>query len=276
MIKPWLQLIRPYNGIMTAIAVAIGFFVSSRTINGSMLIAMLSAFLIMSAGMIINDYFDLPIDKKSKPWRPLPSRKIKKDDALLVSILLFLGGIFLSTMLNRIALYIAIIASIFLLLYAASLSKKVFIGNMVVAFNTALTFIFGEAAATNQIFSKELGVLFLLSFLSTIAREIYMDIRDMKEDRKVRRTVPIEIGMKKAAYIASFFVLLSIIASPLPFIVGCFGISYLLIVGIADLYFIVIIVKGLRNKRAKAFDFQGKHMKIAQFIALLAFIIGAL
>jgi 4-hydroxybenzoate polyprenyltransferase len=41
-------------------------------------------------GMILNDYFDIKIDKKERPWRPLPSNQISKKNALIITFISFL------------------------------------------------------------------------------------------------------------------------------------------------------------------------------------------
>ena len=39
------------------------------------------------AGMILNDYFDYSIDKKERPFRPLPSKLISQKFALYLEII---------------------------------------------------------------------------------------------------------------------------------------------------------------------------------------------
>jgi hypothetical protein len=77
---PWLQLVRLPN-VFTAMAdVAMGFLFV-RTISGptgaavlGLLVAASSA--LYAAGMVLNDVFDLPIDARQRPERPLPSGRI--------------------------------------------------------------------------------------------------------------------------------------------------------------------------------------------------------
>ncbi|MFN3268502.1 MAG: UbiA family prenyltransferase, partial [Zestosphaera sp.] len=41
--------------------------------NTSLIIPLLAVGLVSSAGYVINDYFDIEVDKVNKPYRPIPS-----------------------------------------------------------------------------------------------------------------------------------------------------------------------------------------------------------
>ena len=46
--------------------------------------------------MILNDYCDIKIDKKERPWRPLPSNQISKKNALIITFISFLYSLTIS------------------------------------------------------------------------------------------------------------------------------------------------------------------------------------
>jgi len=50
-------------------------------------------------GMVSNDYFDIKIDKKERPWRPLPSHKISQKNALIIIIISFLYPLTISSVI---------------------------------------------------------------------------------------------------------------------------------------------------------------------------------
>jgi len=50
-------------------------------------------------GMVSNDYFDIKIDKKERPWRPLPSHKISQKNALIIIIISFLYSLTISSVI---------------------------------------------------------------------------------------------------------------------------------------------------------------------------------
>jgi len=86
MFKDYLQLVR-IPGIFTALSNAlVGYFfsVSQTEVFPFPFLLLTSGFLFCS-GMIFNDYFDLQIDKKERPERPLPSKKISKQNAFYLA-----------------------------------------------------------------------------------------------------------------------------------------------------------------------------------------------
>ena len=89
MYKEYLQLVR-IPGIFTAFSnVLIGYFfiISFYSEFNSLPFLLVTSGLLFSAGMIFNDIFDLKIDKKERPNRPLPSGKISQQKALFLGII---------------------------------------------------------------------------------------------------------------------------------------------------------------------------------------------
>jgi len=97
MFKEYFQLVR-IPGIFTAFSnVLIGYFfsLSNNPDFTSLPFLLVTSGMLFSAGMIFNDFFDLNIDKKERPNRPLPSGKISKQKALFLGIIfLIIGNIF--------------------------------------------------------------------------------------------------------------------------------------------------------------------------------------
>src|SRR5918995_3576841 len=75
----------------------------------------ISAFLYIG-GMVLNDYFDIKIDKKERPWRPLPSNKISKKNALIIMVISFLYSLVFSFIVgsNTFAITLIMITLVFL------------------------------------------------------------------------------------------------------------------------------------------------------------------
>lgn len=90
-LKATAQLVRLPN-VFTALAdVALGAFVAGLWSPGTALLALASACL-YSAGMAFNDWFDLDVDRRERPARPLPAGRLSPRFALgFGSALLALG-----------------------------------------------------------------------------------------------------------------------------------------------------------------------------------------
>lgn len=96
-ILPWLRLMRLPN-VFTAIAdVAMGYLVVNRSVAEPGKLACLIAVSasLYTAGMVLNDVFDLKVDAVERPFRPLPSGQISQFAAQWLGFLLLAAGIVL-------------------------------------------------------------------------------------------------------------------------------------------------------------------------------------
>ncbi|TRZ87124.1 MAG: geranylgeranylglycerol-phosphate geranylgeranyltransferase [Methanosarcinales archaeon] len=272
--KVFLELIRYKNCVMAGLAAVIGGGIAYNAAPGDILLlplVFITVFFITGAGNAINDYFDAGIDAVNRPDRPIPSGRLRKGSAYKFSIFLFACGIVPAFFIGTFPFFIALINSIILYLYAFSLKRKVFVGNLSVSYLTGSTFLFG-GAAYGLIGIEATYVLFFLSMLATLAREIVKAIEDMEGDRKDGAvTLPIRIGGRPSAYIASAVGILAVLLSPVPFITGLFSTSYLLVVGIADIIFLYAVLLILKKNSSAS----SKYFKVAMFFALVAFIAGS-
>ncbi|OKY77589.1 MAG: 4-hydroxybenzoate polyprenyltransferase family prenyltransferase UbiA [Candidatus Methanohalarchaeum thermophilum] len=270
-----LRIIRPFNCFMSAFAVSIGYLIAGGGFYSlsKLVLADLTTFLVTGAGNTINDYFDREIDKINSPYRPIPSGEISPKSAYLFSILLFSIGIILSAAINYICLLIVVINSFLLYLYASKFKSIPFFGNLAVGVIVGSTFLFGGASIgkirTNLI-------LFGLALLATLGREIAKDIEDIKGDQGSVNTIATEYGIENAAKLSIFFTILAISLSPLPYLLGIFGIYFLITVAIADLIFLYSSTNLLTSINIEGAKKYQKLSKIAMFFALIAFIVGSL
>ena len=87
--NPYVEIMRPGNAIMGAIAIILVAFVD-KTFNIPVILAILAVFFETAAGNVINDYYDYEIDLINKPERPIPSGRISLKSGKYFSYLLFL------------------------------------------------------------------------------------------------------------------------------------------------------------------------------------------
>jgi len=265
--NPYLEIIRPVNGVMAAIAVWIGTIVAGAGFAPSdfTMLGMVAVFLISSAGMIVNDIFDINIDRINRPERPLPSGRLSRKNAYTFAALLFVIGNALSYLINSNVLLIAIFASVILVAYAARLKKIMMAGHVGISLLVALTFVYGGFISGNYIVTIPLA---LLAFLSNIGREVFKSIEDVLGDKKSGvETLAARYGIFKARMVASIFIIVAVILSFLPYAMNILGVVYLFFVLIADIAFLVSLVVPVK--------YSSNICKIAMIIALVAFIAGA-
>jgi 4-hydroxybenzoate polyprenyltransferase len=87
--KQYLLLIRLPNIFTTPSNILTGYFavVTVAEADSVNLVAlMVSSGLLYIGGIVLNDYFDIEIDKRERPFRPLPSGNISKINALAIAI----------------------------------------------------------------------------------------------------------------------------------------------------------------------------------------------
>lgn len=260
----------------TSLLAAFGSFVGSVITLGSLpaaafiapvLLAFLTVFLQNAGGYVINDYFDLPADRKNHPERPLVSAKIKPRTALSLACIFFAASIVVASMINQACLVISGFTA-FLLLFYERIGKKILLGgNISIAFLTGLTFIFGALAVGMPTSAYFLAIL---AFFAIFAREITKDIADVKGDT-FKQTLPAKIGVARAAIVSGVLYLIAIALSPLPYFYKLLGVNYLAIVALADLFFLYVIFTQTTHAKTGT-----KVAKAGMFIALLAFLFGSL
>jgi len=271
-----LELMRYKNCAMAGFAAVIGASIAYIAAPGQlkwMPLVFITVFFITGAGNAINDYFDAGIDAINRPDRPIPSGRVKKADAFRVSIALFAAGLIISSLIRSSAIpfFISVFNSFLLYFYAHSLKRKVFVGNLSVSYLSGSTFLFGGAAYGGKGIEVTF-VLFLLSMIATLAREIVKTIEDQEGDkRNGASTLPVQIGERPSAYIASFVGVFAIVLSPIPYIMGLFNEYYLYTVAVADIIFLYAVFLILKRRPSAS----SRYFKIAMFFALIAFIAGS-
>ena len=272
--RDYITIIRPLNCVMMFVAVFIGTMIESGDFIIIGTIAGLVAFLVGAGGNVINDYFDIEIDKINAPKRPLAAGKIQKNVGLAYSAVLFSVGIVISFLINYICLIIASINSVLLILYAKNLKKTEFIGNISVAYLMSSLFVFGGAAVGSI---NVVIFLALCAFFAGIGREVAKDIADIEGDRKnLATTLPIKRGEDFAAKIAIVSILIAIIISPIPYILGYLNILYVICVLIADLGFFLCCIGLYKDNSSKNAEKIELHLKLNMLITLIAFVIGTI
>ncbi|HMC10603.1 MAG TPA: UbiA family prenyltransferase [Pirellulaceae bacterium] len=99
---PYLRLMRLPN-VFTAMAdIAMGYLfvhhASTLPANWPVLAVLIAASsLIYTAGMVLNDVYDIEVDRQERPFRPLPSGQISLGFALRLGYLLLICGVLLGT-----------------------------------------------------------------------------------------------------------------------------------------------------------------------------------
>ena len=184
-----------------------------------------SSVLIAAAGYIINDYFDLNIDRVNKPDRLVVERLIKRRWTILwhwiLSGLGVLLGLYVSWKLRNPLVVLSNIGCVILLwFYSTTFKRKLLIGNVLISLLTAWVILvlylceIRPSALQDPDYTRVLARLFKFAivyagfaFISSLIREVVKDIEDMEGDARYGcRTMPIVWGVNVAKVFAGTWV----------------------------------------------------------------------
>lgn len=173
---------------------------------------MLASVLIAAAGYIINDYFDLNIDRINKPGKLIVERLIKRRWAIIwhlaLSAIGVLIGFYIDWKTNVRFLGFANLGCVILLfVYSISLKKKLLTGNILISLLTAWSIFVIAWCEINQLSKldplfnadKIIKLAFVyggFAFIISLIREVIKDMEDIEGDRRYGcRTMPITWGL---------------------------------------------------------------------------------
>jgi len=264
--------IRPFTSLLGMAGAYIGGIVAEAPfLSTPLLLAIIVVFLVGAGSMPFNDYFDRDVDAISHPKRPIPSKRLTPRETLYFSLLLFSLAAAISLFINLICFIIILATFGFLYCYEAFFKNQGFIGNIVVAFLSSMSFTFGGIAVGNPFASF---LLSLITFFLFTGRELLKDVEDVKGDLLSRKTLPMKIGEYKSVIIASLFLLVAVALSPLPYLLHQLGIWYLITIIFVDILAFYVIFQNLKDLRNTTRSV--RLTRIAAAIGIIGIILGAL
>jgi geranylgeranylglycerol-phosphate geranylgeranyltransferase len=236
-------------------------------------IAAIAASLVMASGNIINDIFDLEIDKINRPERPLPSGKISNKEALVLYFIFLLLSFICSWFINLPAFLIVVVSTLILYLYSKYIKRIPLVGNIIVAFLTGLVFVFGGVAVGNP---SAAIIPAIFAFSINLIREIVKDMEDVEGDRKADViTFPIKNGFQKSKIIILIITISLILYTLYPFITQIYKIEYFVIIMITVNPILVYSMKMLfENRTVESFNKISNLLKLDMVFGLIAIYFG--
>lgn len=187
--------------------------------EGQFFLLVLSTVMIAAAGYIINDYFDIKIDKVNKPEHVVIDKGVKRRVAMGAHTVINFLAI-------GIALYVAFVVGFWKLailqficaaglwFYSTNFKRMFLVGNFVIALFTALVplvvgvyelllcykhyYPIDNTIDFTNIWRWVLGLSFF-AFITTLLREMIKDMEDYEGDKEFGcYTMPIAIGIKSS------------------------------------------------------------------------------
>ncbi len=123
----WLRLFR-IAALPSALSnVLIGYLLAHQNWQPSMPLVwlLLSSAGLYCSGMVLNDVFDVEIDRQERPSRPLPSGAISLSLARNVGFGLLIGGVIIASLASNTSLCVAVILATLVFLYDGPLKRTI-------------------------------------------------------------------------------------------------------------------------------------------------------
>jgi len=255
----------------------------------------LSTLLIAVGGYIINDYFDVEIDKINKPEKAIIGKIISRQNAFLLYWVLTVFGVgigfYIGFVVNDLMLgFVFLIIAGLLWYYSADLQKTLLLGNISVAIMSAMVILivwlfefyalkadpirYVEAMKQLKMISLVTGAYALFAFLISLVREIIKDSEDVEGDKSAGfKTLAIKKGTQTAVNLVIVLVVITILLL-------AFGQYYLFTHGFSRVgWYLLMAVQSLliymlyltfRAKSKNDFNFLSNTAKIVMAAGILS------
>lgn len=142
--------------------------------------------LIAAAGNVVNDIYDVEVDRVNKPNSPLPQGAMSVREAKVLAGVLWSAGCILAFLISIPSGILAVIFSTIGLLYASKVKVLGLLGGFVVSFSFAFEYIYGSLVVSSEFGLFSLPIIVVLFFLTAFCllqgREIIKVMEDVEGD----------------------------------------------------------------------------------------------
>jgi homogentisate phytyltransferase/homogentisate geranylgeranyltransferase len=227
-IRGYIDLIRPFTllaPIIVSICIMIASFVYAKCTNDFLTVfitkiipASFSLAILNAASNALNQVTDLAADKISKPYRPIPLGLISTNEALSVSMLLYLLAFSISLFINLWFILFVFLISVFTVTYSLPprIKDTLFINQLWVGVPRGLLGILAAWSVFGNPFTTTPLVIGLIAMFFLIGGIASKDITDIEADKKTgTKTLVNTYDVKKAAIMALPFMLFPFVFIPM-------------------------------------------------------------
>lgn len=278
----YLKILRPLNILITAFSAVIAYLIAVSSFSKLDSFNLIDLFLVVfctsltaGGGNVINDIFDIKIDKINKPQRPLPSGRIDLRNAIVYYIIFVVIAVVCGSFLGVHTLLACAGVNIILFLYAAKLKRMPFWGNFTVAAISGYLFYFCSITTGGTLAILPLA---LAAFFFHLIREIIKDAADEKGDRaNGADTFVIRYGLKKTAILIRILITVLILFLLLLMIFSSYKIYFHLFIFLLIFPVLIYVFWSLSmNVGSVNLEKLSRIMKYDMIFGILAFYFGGM
>ncbi len=276
----FIEITRPPNGIAISIAVIIPMLMipldTTQIQADKLFLGIIAAYLLMAHGMVVNDIFDIEIDRINMPHRVLPSGRMSVKTAKAYAVVLLIFSLVFASLIHWISFAFALTFAILIDLYNGFFKKTGFWGNLIVSFSIFGIFLHGYLLSKVYLNNDVPTILFvgIIAFFLNLSREILKGIVDIEGDEKAGvKTIAVVLGPRKAAVISAIITLMTILLG-VWVIICCVNFYFFTSLFLFALGFIILIVnvRVLKNP-SKEVAYESKTIYLYCLLLLVLFIL---
>ena len=218
MLRQFLLLVRLPNIFTTPTNILTGYFAAvlpSWNVDALQLSYLIfSSALLYVAGIVFNDYFDIEIDLRERPYRPLPSKSITTKKALLIGIISLLSANLLAFLAGASSFVVCIVLSAIVIGYDYRL-KNTLIGPIVMGSTRSLNIILGASPALFAAILTNENILVRIMFvsLSLLAYVLSISLLSRKEMVVREEHVEEKYDANRQTVVISFLIVFAVVIS---------------------------------------------------------------
>lgn len=253
--------------------VVLGEILAAGTIpeGREMVLGFLSVFCVSAAALILNDVYDVEIDRINAPGRPIPSGSVTRRQAVGFFAAVSATGLAAGAMLGTAAALTLVLVWAVGVLYNWRGKRYGLAGNLMVSFSVGMTFVFGGIVVGQpaSIFAWWFGGI---AMLMDLGEEIAADAMDVEGDTIIgSRSLAIVYGRDRALRVSALIFVAMTLLSLVPFFLGLIPPVYLVPIAIMDAVTLYSAVR-LLNPRSANPRASIRAIYLSGLVAVLIFI----
>ncbi len=218
--KDYWELCRPFTLLAPAIGMIAFAFAGFKgqtelTLLEALPLILLGAFsaaALNAASNIVNQYYDLAIDRINKPNRPLPSGRVPVTNAMILCVVCYILSIIAAYLVNRQFFWIVLLTALITYSYSGPpfrTKQSWWLANLTIAIPRGCLLVVAGWTIVRSVWDFEIWIIGAVFGLYVLGAATTKDFADIEGDRAGGCfTLPVRFGIVKSAWMISpFFVL---------------------------------------------------------------------
>ena len=222
------ELVRPSKPIAASLFTLLGAYLAAplvQVLSAPALTAASVVLLVTAFGFVVNDWYDLAVDRVGKPYRPIPSGRVSSRWAAGFAVVLALAALAVSISLGWGLAMITLGAVALSWGYSYRLKNTLLLGNVAVAVLVTASLVYGALAVGAP--GAAVWIAAAISFPYIVAQEVLFNLEDEDQDRAAGlRTTATRLGGDGTARVVRAVLALFILGALAPAALGLVSATY--------------------------------------------------